>query len=120
MTVTHFFKPILAVGFFGMQSTNAFTIIYHAAHETTRKNPLFASAGASAVESSPYEQLGIEEGQLALGVDPNEVLIYIGTYVIYACRRGVLMIRLPSFSCQLELTQSLTHFYYHSYIDVMI
>jgi len=31
--------------------------------------------------SSPYEELGIKSEQLALGVDPSEVLEYIGTYV---------------------------------------
>lgn len=33
-----------------------------------------------------YEQLGIEPGKLALGVKPDEVLNYIGTYV--ACIDG--------------------------------
>ena len=29
-----------------------------------------------------YERLGIQEGQLALGVNPEEVYKYIGTYVV--------------------------------------
>lgn len=87
MTITQIIKPVLAVGFLGIHS-DAFTVTSPAVHHQTRKNPLVV---ASAVEtttaapetSSTYDQLGIQEGKLALGVEPDEVLKYIGTYVIY-------------------------------------
>jgi len=35
--------------------------------------------GTAAEVSNPYEEIGIEEDQLALGVNPVEVLNYVGT-----------------------------------------
>lgn len=37
--------------------------------------------GSALTPVDPLEALGIQEGQLALGVDPNDVYKYIGTYV---------------------------------------
>lgn len=52
----------------------------------THSNPIVNSdfgssdfGSAFPAEVSPLEALGIEEGDLALGLDPQEVLKYIGT-----------------------------------------
>lgn len=72
-------------------AATAFTVttkarISHALRMETIVNSDFKSDFASDFESampdisaSPLEKIGVEEGKLALGVDPNEVFKYIGT-----------------------------------------
>lgn len=68
--------------------TNGFTIAGHRQLSLTSTSRLslssvmesdFGSAMTDLTETSPYEKLGIDESQLALGVDPAEVYKYIGT-----------------------------------------
>jgi hypothetical protein len=66
--------------------TSAFSVVPRVATTTTRAASFaLFSAVANDFESavldgvSIYNQLGIEEGKLALGVKPDEVLKYIGT-----------------------------------------
>jgi hypothetical protein len=64
---------------------------HHRASSTTLASD-FGSDFGSAMPNlvSPYERIGINEDDLALGVDPGEFLTYIGTYVkrsqpVYFC-----------------------------------
>ena len=63
-----------------LTSANAFSVVGPCARRTQLTPLAMSDFGTAMPEKLPvFEQLGIEEDNLALGVDADEVLKYIGT-----------------------------------------
>lgn len=73
-------KRALLLLLFSIIPTSAFTSVQRT-KATIRPLAFSTSTEESTDVASVYEQLGIEPGKLALGVKPDEVLKYVGTYV---------------------------------------
>lgn len=78
---------VLAASWIGQ--VEAFTVTKKATATIARRGAIWALTATAASTTTTdddtdiFEQLGIEPGKLALGVRPDEVLKYIGTYVYH-------------------------------------